>query len=78
MQVGKTLRDAPLQRIGARAADVGAVLAGLAAVLAAGGADPDPVHAAAGAAGLAAGLWLGLSTRTAAGAAVAADEEGDA
>ncbi|HEX7239447.1 MAG TPA: PTS system mannose/fructose/sorbose family transporter subunit IID [Longimicrobiaceae bacterium] len=58
--VGKALREAPFERLGERASDVGAMLAGLAAMLALGFAFRAPEEYALGFAAAGAGLWLGL------------------
>jgi PTS system mannose-specific IID component len=63
LAVGRALRDAPFQRLGERASDAGAFLAGMAGVLAVGDASRGPAEYALGAAALAAGLWLGLRIR---------------
>lgn len=63
LEVGRVLREAPLEALGSRAADAGAFLAGVAIVLAIAGGAPDPVHLGAGALAAGAGLWLGLRTR---------------
>lgn len=68
LQVGKTLRDAPLQAVGERAADVGAVLAGFAAVLALGAAGTHGWEWGAAPLVLAAGAALGFRLRRAAAA----------
>lgn len=70
LEVGKAIRESPLQRIAARAADVGALLAGFASVLAVGASGSDPFILGAGAAGVATGLALGLRTYRAAYLAV--------
>lgn len=61
--VGRRLREAPFQEIGARAADFGAVMAGLAVVLAAAPARIDPWQGSAVVLAIAAGLRFGLWTR---------------
>lgn len=63
LAVGKALRDAPFQRLGERASDAGAFLAGLAGILALGSTSRGPAEYVLGAAALAAGLWLGLRVR---------------
>jgi PTS system mannose-specific IID component len=63
LAVGKALREAPFERMGERASDAGAFLAGLAGILAVGDASRGPAEYALGAAALAAGLWLGLRIR---------------
>lgn len=68
LQVGKTLRDAPLQLLGERAADVGAVLAGFAAVLALGRAGTQGWEWTAAPLVLAAGAALGFRLRRVAAA----------
>jgi PTS system mannose-specific IID component len=68
LNVGKTLREAPLGRLGDRAADAGAVLAGFAAVLAFGQAGATGAQHALGAAAVAAGIALGFRLRWAAAA----------
>lgn len=65
MAVGKALREAPLQRLGDRAADAGAVLAGFACVLAVGHSFTGAGEYALGAAAAAIGLWVGLRIRRA-------------
>lgn len=70
LEVGKALREAPLQRIAGRTADVGAVLAGLAAALAVGASGTDPYIVGAGVVGVGAGLLLGLRTYRAAALAL--------
>ena len=61
--VGKALREAPFERLGERASDAGALLAGAASVLAIGYAFQAPGEYLLGAAAVAAGLWLGLRIR---------------
>jgi mannose/fructose/N-acetylgalactosamine-specific phosphotransferase system component IID len=63
--VAKALRESPLQRLGDRAGDAGAALAGFAAVVLAGGVAERPVDWALGAAAVAAGLLLRKHVRTA-------------
>ena len=63
LAVGKALREAPFDRVGERASDAGAFLAGLAGVLAVGDASRGPAEYALLIAALAAGLWLGLRIR---------------
>ena len=65
LAVGKALREAPLQRLGDRTADAGAVLAGFACVLAVGYSFSGAAGYAAGAVAAAAGLWMGLRIRRA-------------
>jgi PTS system mannose-specific IID component len=73
LQVARALREAPFERLGERAGDAGAVLAGFAAVLAVGwGGGRGWVYAAAGAAALAAGIALGPRVRWVAAAALTA------
>jgi PTS system mannose-specific IID component len=64
LQVGKSVREAPLQQLARRVADVGAVLGGAAVVLAAGPELASWPRAAAVALGAGLGLWLGSRTRT--------------
>lgn len=61
--VGKALRDAPFERLGDRASDAGAFLAGLGGVLAVGFFSREAAEYGLGVAALAAGLWLGLRIR---------------
>lgn len=63
LQVGRALREAPLERIGERGGDAGAVLAGFAAALAVGSGASTPLGHGVGIAGIAVGLALGLRTR---------------
>jgi len=63
LEVGRALREAPLQAIAGRAADVGAVLCGMAVVLAVRPLGFDPARLAAVALAVGIGLWLGLATR---------------
>lgn len=63
LAVGKALREAPFDRLGERASDAGAFLAGLAGILAVGEIARGPAEYALGAAALVAGLWLGLRIR---------------
>jgi hypothetical protein len=64
LDVGRVLRDAPLQSLGRRAADVGAVLAGFAVVLAAAPTGREPVALAMALAAATLGYWLGSRART--------------
>jgi mannose/fructose/N-acetylgalactosamine-specific phosphotransferase system component IID len=68
LNVGRTIRDAPLGRLGDRAADAGAAMAGFAAVLAFGRAGAQGWELALGAAAAAAGIVLGFRLRWAAAA----------
>ncbi len=63
LDVGKVLREAPLQGITRRAADAGAVLCGVAVVLPAAPLAPDPIRIVPIVAAIGLGLWLGLATR---------------
>ena len=72
LMVAKSLREAPLERLGERAADVGAVAAGFSAVLLAGGAARGPGDLALGALAIAVGLLLKKHLRTAIAAALLA------
>ncbi|HET6231127.1 MAG TPA: PTS system mannose/fructose/sorbose family transporter subunit IID [Longimicrobiaceae bacterium] len=72
INVGRALREAPLQRLGDRAADAGAVLSGLGAVLAFGGAGARGTEYLIGVAAAAAGIALGLRVRPVAFAALLA------
>jgi PTS system mannose-specific IID component len=65
LAVARALREAPFERLGERAADAGAVLSGLSAVLALGwgGVRGGWVYAVVGAAALAAGIALGPRVR---------------
>lgn len=63
LAVGKALREAPFERMGERASEAGAFLAGLAGILAVGEASRGPAEYVLGVAALAAGLWLGLRIR---------------
>ncbi|HEX6042586.1 PTS system mannose/fructose/sorbose family transporter subunit IID [Longimicrobium sp.] len=65
VQVGRALREAPFEKLGERAADVGAVLSGFAAVLALGWGEVRIgwAYAAVGAAALVAGIALGPRVR---------------
>jgi mannose PTS system EIID component len=66
--VARALREAPFERLGTRSADVGALLAGFAAVLAlTGGGTGGWGYALAGAAALGAGILLGPRVRVVAG-----------
>jgi PTS system mannose-specific IID component len=73
LQVARALREAPFERLGERAGDAGAVLAGFAAVLAVGwGGGQGGAYAAAGVAALAAGIGLGPRVRWVAAVALTA------
>jgi PTS system mannose-specific IID component len=73
LQVARALREAPFERLGERAGDAGAVLSGLAAVLAIGwGGEPGIPYAAVGALALAAGIMLGPRVRWVAAVALTA------
>lgn len=74
LEVGKAVRSAPLQELGRRAADAGAVLAGVAVVLALAPAmaDADWTRLGIGVGGAGVGLWLGLRARRVADAVVGA------
>ncbi|HET8654908.1 MAG TPA: PTS system mannose/fructose/sorbose family transporter subunit IID [Longimicrobiaceae bacterium] len=63
LEVGRALRDLPLQPLARRTADVGAVLGGAALVLAAAPAAPDPDGLAVVALAAALGFLLGSRTR---------------
>lgn len=63
LDVGKVLREAPLQAIARRASDVGAVLCGFAVVLPAAPLAADPLRIVPIIPAIALGLWLGLATR---------------
>jgi mannose/fructose/N-acetylgalactosamine-specific phosphotransferase system component IID len=65
VQVARALREAPFERLGERAADAGAALAGFSAVLALGwgGVQVSWTYAVVGAAALAAGIALGPRVR---------------
>ncbi|HEX2095045.1 MAG TPA: PTS system mannose/fructose/sorbose family transporter subunit IID [Longimicrobiaceae bacterium] len=65
LAVGRALREAPFQRLGDRASDAGAFLAGLSCVLAIGYAFREAGEYGLGALAVAAGLWLGLRIRIA-------------
>jgi PTS system mannose-specific IID component len=65
LEVGRVLRDAPLQRIAGRAADAGALLCGFAAVLPLAPLGWGPLGVLPVAATVALGLWLGLAARRA-------------
>jgi PTS system mannose-specific IID component len=68
LQVARALREAPFERLGERASDAGAFLAGFAAVLAVGsGGRHDWPYAALGVAALVAGVMLGPRVRMVAG-----------
>ncbi|MDB4952023.1 MAG: system mannose/fructose/sorbose family component [Gemmatimonadetes bacterium] len=72
LQVGRALRESPLERLGERAAGAGALLAGFGAVLAFGGAGARGTDQLLGPAALAAGILLGFRTRRVAFALLAA------
>jgi mannose/fructose/N-acetylgalactosamine-specific phosphotransferase system component IID len=73
LQVARALREAPFERLGERAGDAGAVLAGFSAVLALGwGGERGWVYAAFGIAALAAGIALGPRIRWVAALALTA------
>jgi PTS system mannose-specific IID component len=73
LQVARALREAPFERLGERAGDAGAVLAGFSAVLAIGwGGGRGGVYAAAGVAALVAGIALGPRIRWVAAVALTA------
>lgn len=72
LQVARVVREAPLEVVGSRAADAGALLVGLALIFVIDPLDLDPVRIAATAAGGGLGLWLGLRARAVAGVAVGA------
>lgn len=63
MDVGRAIRDSPLQALARRATEIGSLLGGAATALAARPAAEDPVAALAAVLAIAAGLWLGLRTR---------------
>jgi len=65
LAVARALRESPLQRLGDRAGDAGAALAGFAAVMLAGGGARGAAELALGAAAVAAGLLLKKHVRTA-------------
>jgi len=72
LEVGRALREAPLQPLARRAGQIGALLGGAALALAV-TADPqldDPTRLAVRAAAIAAGVWLGSRTRHAMAAVV--------
>lgn len=70
--VAAVLRDSPLQSLATRAADAGALLAGLAVVLFLGVDTADPVRLGAVVLGATLGIVLGIRARIVAGVAVAA------
>jgi PTS system mannose-specific IID component len=72
LHVGRALRESPLQKIGDRAADAGAVLAGLGAALAFGGGSPHGYDYLVGVAAAGAGLLLGYRSRRVAAVLLAA------
>ncbi|HEX8245843.1 MAG TPA: PTS system mannose/fructose/sorbose family transporter subunit IID, partial [Longimicrobium sp.] len=73
LQVARTLREAPFERLGERAGDAGAVLSGFSAVLAVGwGGDHGWPYAVLGLASLVAGIALGPRIRWVAAAALTA------
>lgn len=72
IQVAGAMRSVPLQAIASRAADAGALLAGVAVALFLGAGAGDPVRIAAVAAGTALGLSLGMRARAVATVAVGA------
>jgi PTS system mannose-specific IID component len=72
LNVGRALREAPLQRIGDRAADVGALLGGLGAVLAFGASGARGPQYLIGLAAVAGGILLGFRTRRVAAGVLAA------
>jgi mannose/fructose/N-acetylgalactosamine-specific phosphotransferase system component IID len=72
LHVSRALRESPLQRIGDRAADAGALLGGLGAVLAFGGTGARGAEYLIGLAAVVAGILLGFRTRRVAAAVLAA------
>jgi PTS system mannose-specific IID component len=73
LQVARALREAPFERLGERAGDAGAVLSGLAAVLAIGwGGEPGVPYALVGVAALGIGIMLGPRVRWVAAVALTA------
>jgi PTS system mannose-specific IID component len=70
LMVARALREAPLERLGERAADAGAALAGFAAVLLAGGVASGTAELALAAGAVAVGLVLKKHLRTALAAAL--------
>jgi len=66
LEVGRLLRDAPIEGIVLRASQLGGVLAGFAVVLMTAPGVGDPVATATGVAAAAVGLWLGVHSRRAA------------
>jgi mannose PTS system EIID component len=70
--VARALRDAPLQLLGERAASVGALLAGFAAVRMVASAGHGPLELGAGAVAVVAGALLGGRTRPVVSAGLAA------
>lgn len=65
LAVGKALREAPFERLGERASDAAALLAGFASVAALGAHFAAPGEYALGAVSVAAGLWVGRRIRRA-------------
>lgn len=63
LEVGRVLREVPLQRVIGNASKLGAVFVGTAAVLVVGPNVDHPLALALGALGFAAGVWLGFRTR---------------
>lgn len=72
LRVAAVLRDSPLQALATRAADAGALLAGLAVVLFLGTDTGDPVRIAVVVLGAMLGVLLGIRARIVAGVAVGA------
>lgn len=72
LQVAAVVRDSPLQALATRAADAGALLAGLAVILFLGMDTGDSVRIGAVALGAALGILLGMRARIVAGVAVGA------
>ena len=65
LEVGKALREAPLQALARRATEIGAFVGGIATALAVDPFSREPTTLAIDAVAIAAGLWLGLRTRRA-------------
>lgn len=65
MDVGRAVRDAPLQALARRAMEIGSLLGGAGMALAARSAVDDPLAALSSALAIVVGIWLGLRTRRA-------------
>jgi PTS system mannose-specific IID component len=63
LELGRVLREAPIQPLIERASQIACALVGLAVVLAAAPTPREPVEALTGGLAVALGLWLGVNTR---------------